>query len=232
MKTLCVITLLLLLMQSCSSNEIGNSRDVNPNTIYRGYDISYAEGNDRVRTVCQFRFAGGNGTTLVLNKPAILSLDGDSLYLDSTVFDGAYYYKESKVEEFEGKHNLVYADVTGKTYPQSFTFTRVKMDGLPAETTATDILVNFKGLKDGCAIHVNLTDTSSATEDLGTVDTIISGQLTIKASLLAKLKAGPVNVSLYMDEDRPLENPTQQGGYMRLHYAFKPRTMLLKKKEF
>jgi len=229
MKTLYVVLATLAIMQSCTSSEIGNSKDVNPATIYRSYNISYTEGNDMIRTVCQFRFAGENGTTLVLNNPAGIRLDGDSLYLDSTVIDGAYYYIEKRIADFEGKHSLTYTDVTGKTYPQSFCFSKITCGELPAQTAAADVPVGFSGLKDGSVVHVEVSDTSSATEDIGRNDTIRSNEIVIRGPALAKLKPGPLNIEFYVENNSPLENPAQQGGYISILYHFKPRTILLKK---
>jgi hypothetical protein len=229
MKTLFAASFIFLVLQSCQSSEIGNSKDVNPETIYRSYTISYTEGSDMVRCVCQCRFAGQNGTTLVLNSPSDFRLDGDNLFVDSSVIDGAYYYIERRAEGFEGKHNLVYTDINGKPYAQHFNFTEVKCTGLPGQTTATDIPVTFSGLKDGNIIHVELHDTSSATEDVSRLDTISNNQIIIRGKDLARLKSGPVNMEFYIDENTPLESPAKEGGNISLFYRFKPRTILLEK---
>jgi len=69
---------------ACTSNEIGNSKDVNPDTIWFDYRISGEEGKEEVTTMLQFRFGGENGTTLVLNEPAGVELDGARIKGDSS----------------------------------------------------------------------------------------------------------------------------------------------------
>lgn len=229
MKTPFAASLLLLVLQACQSSEIGNSKDVNPETIYRSYTISYTEGSDMVRCECQCRFAGQNGTTLVLNSPSNFKLDGDSLLVDSSIIDGAYYYIKRPADGFEGKHNLAYTDINDKTYDQHFSFIEAKCTGLPEQTTATDIPVTFRGLKDGDIIHVELRDTSSDTEDISRQAAIRNNQIIIWGEDLARLKSGPVNMEFNIDKNTQLENPAKEGGSISLLYRFKPRTILLKK---
>ncbi len=50
---------------SCSSNEIGNSKDVAQDKIFQQYKVEYKEGDNQLSCRAQFRFAGRNGTTLV-----------------------------------------------------------------------------------------------------------------------------------------------------------------------
>src|SRR6478735_6391121 len=93
---------------SCSSNEIGNSKDVNPETIYLDYEIYYDNGDDSVSCYLQYRFAGENGTTLVLNSPAGVSIDGNNIPVDSNNISGAFYLKNFYAKNFTGKHNITY----------------------------------------------------------------------------------------------------------------------------
>lgn len=229
MKTLIAAIFIFLLLQACQSSEIGNSKDVNPNAVYRAYTISYTEGDDRVRCVCQCRFGGQNGTTLVLNTPSKFTLDGDTLLADSSVIDGAYYYIEPLVERFEGPHNLVFTDINGKEHPQKLSFTTITCGGLPEVSTAKDIPVAFTGLKDGDVVHTELSDTSNATEDIGRDDTIRNNQLIIRGSALGKLKPGPVTVAFYADKHSPLDNPAKEGGYINMVYRFKERSITLER---
>ncbi|MBK5271605.1 MAG: hypothetical protein JJE22_11400, partial [Bacteroidia bacterium] len=81
----------ILFLFSCSSNEIGGSKDVNPETIWFDYQVWGEEGHDNMTVMLQYRFAGENGTTLVLDEPSKVELDGEIIKADSSKITGAYY---------------------------------------------------------------------------------------------------------------------------------------------
>ncbi|MBS1656251.1 MAG: hypothetical protein JSU05_15470, partial [Bacteroidetes bacterium] len=60
----------ICLQPSCASNEIGNAKDVNPDAIFFDYKIWGDESKDIATCMLQYRFAGPNGTTLVLEDPS------------------------------------------------------------------------------------------------------------------------------------------------------------------
>lgn len=222
--------IICLLLFGCSSNEIGNSKDVNPETVYTAYNISYTEGDESARFLAQFRFAGKNGTTLVLTSPSTVKFDGVTIPVDSSRIDGAFYRLEKPFGTFEGKHNFVFTDINGREYPQPFTFKPVRLTThIPGKTNAADMSLAFEGLADGTPLHVEITDTSSATEDIRRVDTIKNGGILITAADFARLKTGPVNLNFYVDLDLPLENPTKEGGRLNQYYRFNQRSTMLEK---
>jgi hypothetical protein len=49
---------------SCTSNEIGNSKDVNPDAVFFDYEVWAEEGKEDVTVNLQYRMGGKNGTTL------------------------------------------------------------------------------------------------------------------------------------------------------------------------
>src|SRR6476619_4217935 len=97
----------------CSSNEIGDSKDVSQDKIYQAYTISYAEGNSNAEIFCQFRFAGKNGTTLVLNEPSQVQFDGIKIKVDSSDAGGAYYRVYKPAASFFGKHQFNFITTAG-----------------------------------------------------------------------------------------------------------------------
>jgi len=105
-----------LFLSSCTgrSNEIGGSSDVNPETIWFDYQISGEEGRDDMSVMLQFRFAGKNGTTLVLDGGSKVELDGVVIKADSSKMTGAFYEIMKPVNEFTGKHSIVFTDINGK----------------------------------------------------------------------------------------------------------------------
>ncbi len=112
----------IIIMAACSSNEIGESKDVAQDKIYQAYSISYSEGNSNAEIYCQFRFAGKNGTTLVLNKPSQVQFDGEKLPVDSGAASGAYYRVYKSASNFFTKHTLIYTNTDGKKNGEQFFF--------------------------------------------------------------------------------------------------------------
>jgi hypothetical protein len=121
-------SILTLLISSCTSNEIGNSKDVNPDAIYFDYKIWAEEGKQDVSIMLQYRFGGANGTTLVLNDPAKVELDGASSYLpDSSRMTGAFYEVIKPLAGFSGDHKIIFTDINKKQYEEEFSFQPFKL---------------------------------------------------------------------------------------------------------
>src|ERR1044072_8148895 len=77
------IFLLSIFSFSCTSNEIGNSKDVNPERIYFDYKVRGDERDSSVTLYLQYRMGGPNGTTLMLDTPAKVQLDSEVISVDS-----------------------------------------------------------------------------------------------------------------------------------------------------
>ena len=59
------LALTSIFLFSCTSDEIGNSKDVNPDAIFFDYKIWADETREYVTVHLQYRMGGKNGTTLV-----------------------------------------------------------------------------------------------------------------------------------------------------------------------
>ena len=73
-KAFSFIYLLPIFLFSCTSNEIGNSKDVNPERIYFDYKVRGDERDTSVTLYLQYRMGGPNGSTLVVDPPAKVQL--------------------------------------------------------------------------------------------------------------------------------------------------------------
>lgn len=60
--------------------------------IYQSYhiNINYNESDKKLTATAVFRFAGCNGTTLVMNKPGNVELGEEELKVDSSNFRGTF----------------------------------------------------------------------------------------------------------------------------------------------
>lgn len=213
---------LSLVISSCGSNEIGDSKDVNPQSIYFDYQVWGEEGRDNVTVLLQYRFAGPNGTTLVLDDPAKVELDGKKIPVDSSRLTGAYYEVSAPVKDFTGKHTIVFTDLDQKQYKEEFEFQPISLKtGIPDTVKRGDLVFDLDGLDPLDYVRVLLTDTSFASKDINRVDTVRNGRITISKEDLQKVVNGPIYLELSKEEEKPVKNSTREGGHLSLSYGIK-----------
>jgi len=221
---------LFFFLHACTSNEIGNAKDVNPEAVYFDYEIWAEEGKEDVTVNLQYRMGGPNGTTLVLDDPAKVLFDGNQLQLDSAKFSGAYYELQKPVASFAGKHSIVFTDLNKKEYKEEFDFTPFFVSPeISAIVSRGDLVFNLKGLDPVDYIRVSLTDTSFTTDDINDVDTVKNGRLFISTERLSTLKNGPINLEFYKEQEKPVKNATREGGKLTINYGLKREFVLVDK---
>lgn len=207
---------------SCTSNEIGYSKDVNPETVYMDYHIYYTEGEDSVKCFLQYRFAGEDGTTLVLSAPSKVTIDNEDAKVDSSDFSGAYYEKKYAAASFAGAHTIAFTDINGKTRKEIFHFQRTRLvNDILSVNKQTDLVLTFENIYPEDMIEVNISDTSGATGDINITAKPVSGKLTISAAQLQALSAGPCTLHIYKNVANSLQQTTTEGGKLSVHYTVK-----------
>jgi hypothetical protein len=232
MKFLLYAFFAVCMFTGCASNEIGNSKDVNPQTIFVDYSVLGEENDDSVTCLAQFRFAGENGTTLVLNEPSNIMIDETAVAVDSNDAMGAFYEKKFKTVSFGGLHSWKYIDGETSNYSTAFVFTPFSLKKqLPLVQGRKDsLLIELTGLQDGTVITTELSDTSSKTENVIVKNKIGNGKITIPASAWQNLSTGPVSVRLSNTIDTSLsinERPAE-GGHILVNYFLRERKVNLR----
>jgi len=207
---------------SCTSNEIGNGKDVNPSAIYFDYRIWGNEGDDAITVMLQFRFGGANGTTLVLEEPSKVELDGKQIMTDSSKMTGAFYEMVKPIKEFTGKHTIVFTDINQKQYKEEFNFQPIVLrTTIPKEIKRNDLVFELDGLDPIDYVRVILNDTSFASEGINRLDTVRNGRVIISKQDLETVVNGPVHLELYKEVERPIKNGTDEGGKLEITYGVK-----------
>jgi len=207
---------------ACDSNEIGNSKDVNQDKIYMDYNISYIEGEDQVNLNLQYRFAGPAGTTLVLNNPSQVKLDGEILKVDSSDGRGAYYEVSKNYNRFLGKHSIQFTDISGKQFVDSFEFAPFTLINLPATADRNKDFIfscNTNGLNANDDIEINSVDTDSSFHHHLPGS---NASLAIPASDLKRQKKNEVSFETTIYRKLSLAQTAAEGGTMMLTYRLKP----------
>ena len=221
LKDICLVSLVFLF--SCTSDEIGNSKDVNPDAVFFDYEIWAEEGKEDVTINLQYRMGGKNGTTLILNEPSRVILDGEQLKVDSAKVTGAYYEVQKPLILFTGKHTIGFMDLNKKEYNEEFEFRPFSLEpDVPSTLNRGDLVFNFKGLDSVDVLSVTLTDTSFQSADItNDTDTVRNGRLVIKADRLSALINGPIHLQFYREQALPLKKATKEGGKFMITYGLK-----------
>ncbi len=215
--------LLLATFGACTSNEIGNSRDVAPETVYQQYSIRYNESDGKLDLHAQFRFGGRTGTTLVLNSPSNISFDGKPVQVDSSNMGGAFYKLVQAAETFSGSHRYTFTDINGKKYENSFLFEPLRLNQIP--TTASrrqPLLLSFDGnsLREGDEITIGTTGADSSFSITHTVSgTNYTAEIPVKE--LVRQKKDNLVLDITLQRSIPLQQQTQEGGQMELYQQMK-----------
>jgi hypothetical protein len=226
-NSLLTLVLSLFVFTACSSNEIGDSKDVVQDKIYQEYNINYTEGNTNAEVFCQFRFAGSDGTTLVLNAPSQLQFDGEVLKVDSNTTSGAYYKTTRPAVNFFGKHSLVFTNTAGKKLENSFLFGPFKLINIPASVSKQQSFnLNFEAgafqTGDHIEIYAGNTDSSFSVSHTNAGNSIL-----IPAAELKRQKGKQLTLEATLYRKIALQQNTDEGGAINIMYSLKPVTIKL-----
>lgn len=101
----------LFLLTACSVDTVGSS-DVNPNAIHQDYSVNYREESNTSSISAQFRVGGASGTTVELEPPSSLFVNGKTLKKNS--FFGASYSLSQA--GFIGSASFEFTDEVGRRY--------------------------------------------------------------------------------------------------------------------
>jgi hypothetical protein len=212
----------ILFITSCSSNEIGNSKDVNPESIYFDYRVWGDEESGYITVKLQYRFAGPNGTTLLLQEPSKVTLDGADIQADSSKMSGAFYEITKPVSDFAGRHTIVFINAEQKEYKEEFSFYPISLKTtIPAVINRADLVFELDGLAPKDYVRVMMTDTASFSEGISRIDTVTNGRIVITKADLASLANGPVHFEISKEDEKRVKNGTREGGTLSVSYELK-----------
>lgn len=209
---------------SCASNEIGQSKDVNQETIYQQYFMEYDAGEDECKMTAQFRFAGEDGTTLELNSPSKFECDGIAAKVDSGGFSGAYYRIHIPAKKTLGTHQLSFTDFNKKVYQNEFVMDSFYLANVPAVVDrAAPALVYFKApvLQGDDYIELE-SDGTDSSFSINYHANDKNGYITIPAKELQRQNKNEFSVVATLYRKIPLQQQTKEGGLISIMQRTKP----------
>jgi len=202
------------LLASCSSNEIGQSEDVNQETIFQEYRLEYNEREKEASLFAQFRFAGENGTTLVLTNPSGVSYNGTVLKVDSNDFSGAFYSTAIPVKKLIGEHTFLFTDVDKRKYENHFRMDSFYVTDIPVSISRrAPALIKFRAPalygEDYIELDSEGTDSSFSVKYTAGEN---GDYITIPASELQRQKSNEIFVIPTLYRKIKLQQQTKEGG--------------------
>jgi hypothetical protein len=207
---------------ACTNNEPGVKRNIDPEAIYFDYRVWGDEENGDVTVRVQYFIGDMEGSTVLWEPPGKVEFDGEVLPADSTRMNGFYYETRIPLENFPGKHSIVFTDLSKKQYKEEFDFPVIFLKKeLPAVISREELVLELVGLDSGGIVKVLITDTSFYGRGIERMDTVRNDSIIITPRDLENLKNGPVYLEIYKEEEWPLKQPGKAGGKLSLSWALK-----------
>lgn len=217
-----IVPCAFFLVAACSNNESRVKNEIDPEAIYFDYRVWGDEEESDVTVRLQYFMGYGEGSTILWESPAKVELDGEFLQADSSRMNGYYYEARIPVENFAGKHSIVFTDLNDKQYTEEFSFSLISLKKeLPAVLRREEFVLELAGLDPGEIVKVLISDTAFYSTGIDRMDTVRNDSIIITPRDLESLKNGPVYLEIYKDEEWPLKQPGKGGGRLFLSYGLK-----------
>lgn len=220
MKRIAFALLALLAAAGCASNEIGHSKDVNQDEINQSFFVVYDGAKDETTITAFFRFAGENGTTLILDEPSTYTFDGEAITKTELASRGCFYEKVIKGKLPQGEHTFVFTDINNKTYTNKFKWFNIDELPVPDSISKGDNLkVKFDGFKDrpNEKLTVEVSDTANTVSE--TFDRVgLDDKVAIQKDKLQTLN-GDVTINVQRTGRFDLKQHAHAGGFIYTEYT-------------
>lgn len=232
MKFLLVLIVAVTLFPSCTNSDISKDKPVDPDAVFYDYKVWCEEGKENVTVLLQYRQGGENAPTKALENGSKVMLDGTDLNVDSARLSGAFYEVQKPAEKFIGKHTIVFIDKTGKMHKEEFEFLPFTLaTELPEQIKMEPFVIPLTGFTKATRVRLVMIDTAFATKDVNEELPVNRGQITITPKMWQALKAGPITLEIYREEEQSLKKNSKQDGRLLITYAIKREFEAIENKE-
>lgn len=217
-----IVPCAVLLLAGCNNNEVSPQPYVDPEAIFFDYRVWGDEESNEITVRLQYFVGFEGGKTIAWKEPASVEFDGVPLTADSTRMNGFYYETRVPLDDFTGKHEIVFTDSDKKKYTESFDFSPFGLSKeIPAAAGRSELPVTLNGLDSGATVRLILIDTALYSRGIDKVDTLRHDTVTITPRDFENLRNGPIYFEIHRDEEWPLKEPGKGGGRLSLSYSLK-----------
>lgn len=210
------------LMIACKNKDKARDKSVSYDKEYFDYTITAEEGGPYATCMFQYKKGGLDGNAINI-APGKVELDGQNLEGDSAGLSGYYYEVQKPIDSFSGKHTIVFTNPDDEQYKEEFEFSPFTLaEGLPQKISRKPFVIRLKNFpKTKTPLRLLLLDTAFESQGFNDIVPVVNGELSITTAILNTLKKGPINLELYMEEERPLQQHTSAGGRLSITYGLK-----------
>ncbi len=229
MKPIMALLCLSYFLAACSDNtETVAANNESSGAVYYDYQVWAEEGREDVTVRLQYRRGGDEGNPILLDEPSKVLLDGTALTADSTGFMGVFYEVGKPVDEFKGKHVILFVDRNRKEHREEFTFQPFTLaEELPDKLQKKPFRIVLQDFPQTAAtVRLAITDTSFQSADVNEEVVVEDGKIDITADHLANLTKGPVVLELYREQENPVGNNSKNRGKLTMTYSLKRQFVL------
>ena len=207
---------------ACSTDTV-SSKDVSTEAIHQDYTMSYHEDSNTTEMSAQFRVGGWSGTTVELESPSSLKVNGQAPSKNS--FLGTRYYSSSS--GYVPTATFEFTTTDGSKLTNSISIDPLHL--LKADQTVSVLRtyeadVDAPKLTSGETITVQIQQQISGKESVyatGIYDRSRS-KASFSPSELNKLENGNASLVIYRAKTGSLAQATKEGGGIAAYYYLRP----------
>lgn len=164
------------------------------------------EGREFFHCLAQVQSMEPDAAQGKLSTGETLTVDGIRLLPDSARYSGVFYQADLPIGQFAGEHTVSFTTSDGRTHSGKFDFTPFSLEldtGLAL--TADEMKFQLLNFPEGeNQVHLLITDTAYATDDINTFLPIKDGRLDVSPVLLSGIKRGPVIMQIIFETEKSL----------------------------
>jgi len=170
----------------------------------------------------QLKNGDEGGEVMILQPPGQVMLDDERLLLDSARLSGAFYEIRKSIEDFSGRHTLVFTDNNGRQHSETFEWSPLLLDlDLSGTISRSALDLPLRGVDERDSLRVNLIDTSFRTPDINDAFLVQNGRIQVGAGDLRKVANGPVTLELHKEREQKIGDTSAIRGIIQSVYSLR-----------
>lgn len=218
MKKLRFVAVFIMFLFSCQDE---SSDKVDPSNIYQRYLLIYNKSDNITHACAQFRDGGSAGSSVVLNSPSSIKLNGEALTYQSLPYR-LYYHYYKKYNEEVSVAEFIFTDKNNKTYTNIANMAVAGSISIPANINTIvryeDFVLSWVGVvvKDNETVSLDLITNDTAF--YYTVSSVGASEIIVPKSDLEYLQTGSANLIIRRELNTNLQAATEKGGEIKFIY--------------